>query len=105
MFYNHPFPHIAAFISIQDMDSEDEWQSLIEVTDQEGNPETALTMLGNTTLIDKLKNRLDSSASQVLDGMLEGAARLRSVLRVITNLVTLKWCIQSFSFFGIYSQI
>jgi hypothetical protein len=31
----------------------------------------------------------------VLDGMLEGAARLKTVLRVITNLVTLKWWVKS----------
>lgn len=76
---------------MQDVDSEDEWQSLIEATDQEGDPDIALSLLGDAALIEKLKSRLDSSAAQVLVGTLEGAARLRSVLRVITNLVTLKW--------------
>ncbi|KAK7488222.1 hypothetical protein BaRGS_00020529 [Batillaria attramentaria] len=74
----------------EEVDSEDEWQSLIEVTDQEGDPDVALSMLGNAALIEKLKLRLDTSSAQVLDGTLEGAARLRSLLRVITNLVTLK---------------
>nr|KAG5700609.1 hypothetical protein BaRGS_015405 [Batillaria attramentaria] len=74
----------------KEVDSEDEWQSLIEVTDQEGDPDVALSMLGNAALIEKLKLRLDTSSAQVLDGTLEGAARLRSLLRVITNLVTLK---------------
>jgi hypothetical protein len=74
----------------QDVDSEDEWQSLIEATDQEGDPKVALQMLVDAALIEKLKNRLQSSAAEVLVGTLEGAARLRNCLNVITNLVTLK---------------
>ncbi|KAK7088085.1 serine/threonine-protein kinase 36-like isoform X2 [Littorina saxatilis] len=74
----------------EEVDSEDEWQSLIEATDQEGDPDIALSMLGDAGLIEKLKTRLVSSSAEVLEGTLEGAARLRNVLRVITNLVTLK---------------
>ncbi|XP_076434866.1 serine/threonine-protein kinase 36-like isoform X2 [Babylonia areolata] len=77
-------------LEAEEADSEDEWQSLIEATDQEGDAEMAMGMLGDAALMDKLRSRLDSSAAQVLVGTLEGAARLRSVLRVITNLVTLK---------------
>ncbi|PVD31308.1 hypothetical protein C0Q70_06720 [Pomacea canaliculata] len=74
----------------EEVDSEDEWQSLIEATDQDGNPDVALRMLTDPLLIERFRVRLETSSTHVLEGTLEGAARLRSVLRVITNLVTLK---------------
>ncbi|KAK3796590.1 hypothetical protein RRG08_057839 [Elysia crispata] len=74
----------------EDADSEDEWQKLIDLTDQEGDPEHTLALLEDTEAISKLHARLLSSSDQVKDCMLEGASRLRSVLRVITNIVTLK---------------
>lgn len=75
----------------QDADSDDEWQSLIDVTDQDGDPDISMKLLKDHKLLARLKARLQTASSQVLDSMLEGAARLRTVLRVITNLVTLKW--------------
>ncbi|KAK3576136.1 hypothetical protein CHS0354_043102 [Potamilus streckersoni] len=74
----------------EEVDSDDEWQGLIEVTDQDGDPEASLALLSDKKFTSKLNQRVQHSAAQVLDGMLEGAARLRTVLRVITNLVTLK---------------
>ncbi|KAL8605032.1 hypothetical protein ACOMHN_018834 [Nucella lapillus] len=74
----------------EEADSEDEWQALVEATDQEGDAEVAMGMLGDDALMEKLRSRLDSSAAQVMVGTFEGASRLRSVLRVITNMVTLK---------------
>ena len=76
---------------LQEVDSDDEWQGLIEQTDQEGDPDVALKLLQDIKFQNKLKSRIQTSSAQVLDGMLEGAARLKTVLRVITNLVTLKW--------------
>lgn len=76
---------------LQEVDSDDEWQGLIEQTDQEGDPDIALKLLQDVKFQNKLKSRIQTSSGQVLDGMLEGAARLKTVLRVITNLVTLKW--------------
>ncbi|KAL5015967.1 hypothetical protein ScPMuIL_005556 [Solemya velum] len=74
----------------EDADSDDEWQSLIDVTDQDGDPDISMKLLKDHKLLARLKARLQTASSQVLDSMLEGAARLRTVLRVITNLVTLK---------------
>ncbi|XP_052245877.1 serine/threonine-protein kinase 36-like isoform X2 [Dreissena polymorpha] len=74
----------------EEVDSDDEWQGLIDVTDADGEPESALKLLTDKKFLSKLTARVESSSAQVLDGMLEGAARLRTVLRVITNLVTLK---------------
>ena len=76
---------------MQEVDSDDEWQSLIDVTDQDGEPEYALKLLTDKKFVTKLNTRMQNSSAQVLEGMLEGAARLRTVLRVVTNLVTLKW--------------
>ncbi|XP_041347923.1 serine/threonine-protein kinase 36-like isoform X2 [Gigantopelta aegis] len=74
----------------EDIDSEDEWQSLMEATDQENDPEAMLQLFDDDKFLAKLNSRIQTSMSQVLDGMLEGASRLRTVLRVITNLVTIK---------------
>ncbi|XP_046556063.1 serine/threonine-protein kinase 36-like isoform X1 [Haliotis rubra] len=74
----------------EEVDSEDEWTVVVETTDQEGDPEIALQFLQDSKFISKLDARLKSSSAQVQDGMLEGAARLRTALRVLTNLVTLK---------------
>ncbi|ESO97940.1 hypothetical protein LOTGIDRAFT_153051 [Lottia gigantea] len=74
----------------EEVDSDDEWQGLIDTTDQDGDPDTALGLLDDKQFINKLLTRYKTSKIQVLDGMLEGAARLRSLLRIITNLVTIK---------------
>ena len=83
---------------MQEVDSEDEWQSLMEATDQENDPEAVLQMFDDDTFIAKLNSRVQLSISQVLDGMLEGASRLRTVLRVVTNLVTIKWYVVYLTF-------
>lgn len=75
----------------QEVDSDDEWQGLIDVTDQDGELEYALKLLMDKKFLARLNTRIVNSATQVLEGMLEGAAKLRTVLRVVTNLVTLKW--------------
>ena len=41
--------------------------------------------------VEKLHKRMQNSAAQVLEGVFKGAASLRTVLRAVTNLVTLKW--------------
>ncbi|XP_071178743.1 serine/threonine-protein kinase 36-like isoform X5 [Mytilus edulis] len=70
--------------------SDDEWEGLIDATDQEGDPEQAIQMLKDSKFHARLNTRIQNSSTQVLDGMLEGAAKLKSVLRIITNLITLK---------------
>ena len=75
----------------QEACSDDEWEDLIDATDQEGDPEHAVQLLRDSKFHARLNTRIQSSTTQVLDGMLEGAAKLKSVLRIITNLITLKW--------------
>ncbi|XP_013385413.1 serine/threonine-protein kinase 36 [Lingula anatina] len=70
------------------VDSDDEWQALEDRTESEEDGNIAL--MKNKALVNKLKTRLQTSSVQVLDGMLEGAARLRPVLRVLANLVPTK---------------
>ena len=76
------------------MDSDDEWQGLIDATDQDGDPDIAMKLLKDQKFHSKLKTRISNSSSQVLDGILEGASRMRTVLRVITNLITIKWYVE-----------
>lgn len=73
------------------MDSDDEWQSYVDVTDPTADPEPSLALMADREFVNKLKSRLDRVVEQTMEGLLDGAAKLRSVLRVITNLVTLKW--------------
>lgn len=74
----------------EEVDSDDEWQGLIEATHVDAEPQYAVKLLTDKKFLAKLSQRIEHSSAQVLDGMLEGASRLRTVLQVVTNLVTLK---------------
>jgi len=79
---------------MQDADSDDEWQSLIDATD--GNIHKVadiLSVIKEKAFVQKLKSRLISSSAQVLDAVLEGASRLRPVLQILCNILTLKWSV------------
>ncbi|XP_077995717.1 serine/threonine-protein kinase 36-like [Glandiceps talaboti] len=70
-------------------DSEDEWDHLCEVTDPAAaEPQAMQQLLQDTQFLTKLAARLKSASSQVLEGMLEGASRLRGGLRIVTNILT-----------------
>jgi len=43
------------------------------------------------------KKRLSSSLTQVLDAVLEGASRLRPMLQILCNILTLKWSVSATS--------
>ena len=43
------------------------------------------------------KKRLSSSSTQVLDAVLEGASRLRPMLQILCNILTLKWSVSATS--------
>ncbi|XP_059810044.1 serine/threonine-protein kinase 36 isoform X2 [Hypanus sabinus] len=70
------------------VDSDDEWQQLIEATDPSAlQLSTPLALLQDPNFHERLRTRLENSSAQVLEGMLEGASRLRPVLRVTTHLL------------------
>ncbi|XP_059499243.1 serine/threonine-protein kinase 36 isoform X2 [Stegostoma tigrinum] len=72
----------------EEMDSDEEWQQLIEATDPSAlQLSTPLTLLRDQSFQERVQARLGDSSTQVLEGMLEGASRLRPVLRVIGNLL------------------
>lgn len=78
-------------LCMQEVDSEDEWEGLIDATDTEADPDAALLLLQDGNFRKKLMTRMETSSKQVLESMLQGASRLRTALKVTTNLVTLKW--------------
>lgn len=41
--------------------------------------------------IQKVQDGLESAADQVLDGLLEGASRLRQILRVLRSFLIIPW--------------
>jgi len=76
------------------VDSDDEWQSLIDATDSKAHELAGvLSVIKDKSFVQKLKSRLNSSSAQVVDAVLEGASRLRPVLQILTNILTLKWSV------------
>ncbi|XP_071946341.1 serine/threonine-protein kinase 36-like [Antedon mediterranea] len=68
----------------EDMDSEEEWDILCDTT---ADPNTIEGLLKDEEFIKKILARLESTSTQVLDGMLEGASRLRLVVKVVNNIL------------------
>ncbi|NXJ73953.1 STK36 kinase, partial [Trogon melanurus] len=72
----------------EELESDEEWQQLIEATEPSTMQlSTPLSLLRDSAFRHRAQARLADSAQQVLEGMLEGASRLRSVLRVVGNLL------------------
>ena len=77
---------------MQDAGSDDEWQSLIDATDCNVHKlGDIMSVIKDKAFLQKLKSRLMSSSAQVLDAVLKGASRLRPVLQILCNILTLKW--------------
>uniref|UniRef100_H3ACZ5 non-specific serine/threonine protein kinase n=1 Tax=Latimeria chalumnae TaxID=7897 RepID=H3ACZ5_LATCH len=75
----------------EEMDSDDEWQHFIDATEPANlQLTTPLTLLSDSAFLTRVRSRLTDSWTQVLDGMLDGASRLRPALRVIGNLLETK---------------
>ncbi|PIK46213.1 putative serine/threonine-protein kinase 36 [Apostichopus japonicus] len=79
----------------EELDSEDEWDALCEVTNPEAtHPSSLQGLICDPSLIQKISLRLDETIGQVLEGMLEGASRLRLALKVICNLLGSRGCVE-----------
>ncbi|MGH0173753.1 UNVERIFIED_CONTAM: hypothetical protein FKN15_000697 [Acipenser sinensis] len=68
----------------EEVDSDEEWQRLVKTTE----PGSPATLPSDPDFVSRMKERLQGSRVQLLDGMLEGACRLRPPLRVLGNLLT-----------------
>ena len=89
----------------EELDSEEEWDYLVEVTEQAASGDTSTLrnmsptqeisiseqLMTDTAFTRKVQSALEGAAAQVLDGLLEGASRLRQILRVLTSLLTTAW--------------
>ncbi|NXQ83397.1 STK36 kinase, partial [Nyctibius grandis] len=76
----------------EELESDEEWQHLIEAAEPSAMQlSTPLSLLRDPAFRHRVQARLADSAQQVLEGMLEGASRLRPVLRVMGNLLA-TWC-------------
>ncbi|NXT40047.1 STK36 kinase, partial [Pelecanoides urinatrix] len=72
----------------EELESDEEWQHLVEATEPLAMQlSTPLSLLRDVAFWHRIQARLADSAQQVLEGMLEGASRLRPVLRVVGNLL------------------
>lgn len=75
----------------EDVDSEDEWDSLCDITNPEtSDPASIAALLQDEAFVERIASRLEDTCRQTLEGMLEGASRLRLVLRVINHLLAYK---------------
>ncbi|NXR36610.1 STK36 kinase, partial [Zosterops hypoxanthus] len=73
----------------EELESDEEWQHLIEDTEPSAMQlNMPLSLLRDPAFQHRVQDRLADSAQQVLEGMLEGASHLRSVLRVMGNLLS-----------------
>ncbi|NXR93958.1 STK36 kinase, partial [Hypocryptadius cinnamomeus] len=73
----------------EELESDEEWQHVIEDTEPSAMQlSMPLSLLRDPAFQHRVQDRLADSAQQVLEGMLEGASHLRSVLRVIGNLLS-----------------
>ncbi|NWS79613.1 STK36 kinase, partial [Toxostoma redivivum] len=79
----------AVDLESEELESDEEWQHLIEDTEPSAMQlNVTLSLLRDPTFRHRVQDRLADSAQQVLEGMLEGASHLRSVLRVMGNLLS-----------------
>ncbi|NXM70166.1 STK36 kinase, partial [Serilophus lunatus] len=78
----------AVDLESEELESDEEWQHLIEATDPSAMQlSTPLSLLRDPAFQHRVQDRLSDSAQQVLEGMLEGASHLCPVLRVMGNLL------------------
>ncbi|XP_053257985.1 serine/threonine-protein kinase 36 isoform X2 [Podarcis raffonei] len=76
-------------LETEELDSDEEWQHLIDATDPAHVQLSApLSLLGDPAFVQRIHARLKDSGRQVLEGMLEGASHLRPALHVIGNLLS-----------------
>ncbi|NXB18624.1 STK36 kinase, partial [Rhagologus leucostigma] len=79
----------AVDLESEELESDEEWQHLIEGTEPSAMQlSMLLSLLRDPAFQHRVRDRLADSAQQVLEGMLEGASHLRSVLRVMGNLLS-----------------
>ncbi|RLW04858.1 hypothetical protein DV515_00005567 [Chloebia gouldiae] len=79
----------AVDLESEELESDEEWQHLIEDTEPSAMQlSVPLSLLRDSAFQHRVQDRLEDSAQQMLEGMLEGASHLRSVLRVIGNLLS-----------------
>ncbi|NXU36968.1 STK36 kinase, partial [Drymodes brunneopygia] len=73
----------------EELESNEEWQNLVEDTEPSAMwLSRPLSLLRDPAFLHHVQDRLADSAQQVLEGMLEGASHLRSLLRVMGKLLS-----------------
>ncbi|XP_062435074.1 serine/threonine-protein kinase 36 [Rhea pennata] len=78
----------AVDLESEELESDEEWQHLIEATEPSAMQLSApLSLLRDSAFRQRVRARLADSSQQVLEGMLEGASHLRPALRVVGNLL------------------
>ena len=74
-----------------DIDSDDDWAEVIDATDPKNMQlTTPMTLLSDAGFQNRLYEQLSSAKEDILQSNLKGASTLRSIVKVITNLLATK---------------
>ena len=83
------------------MDSDEEWACIVEITEPQEDSLTATAvqekddmvknLVSDRDFISRTHMALESAYSLVREGLLEGASKLRQLLKVLRNVVVAKW--------------
>jgi len=86
---------------LQDLDSDEEWAYILEITEPHREPlsttmiqkedNITVELLNDIDFMAHTRTAVDSACCSVIEGVIEGASRLRQVLRVLRNLLMAKW--------------
>ncbi|ELU14949.1 hypothetical protein CAPTEDRAFT_150354 [Capitella teleta] len=78
----------------EEADSDDEWQGMVDATDcsteSPTDPQAIQELIKDPGFQSRLSSRLHSSSAQLLEAVLEGASRIRPVLRIVSNILAFK---------------
>ncbi|XP_048582093.1 serine/threonine-protein kinase 36 isoform X2 [Nematostella vectensis] len=76
----------------EELDSDEEWECLVEATEASPSPEdanesTSMKLMNDEAFVEHTRTAMDNACALVFDGVIEGASKLRLVLRVLRNIL------------------
>lgn len=85
----HSAPDAAGDREPPDVDSDEEWQAFLDITESDDN-EKSMAMLKNKSFATRFRAAFHSSSSELVKCVLEGASRTRLLLRLLANLLSVQ---------------
>ena len=76
------------------MESDEEWNAVLDQTEEfkiSSNTADIEELMSFHKNLEMLKDGIEKTHAQVLEGLMEGGSRMRLVLRIIRNCLESKW--------------